>query len=91
MSTARIEIDEPIQGARPTIGARVALTGRVTQTRGEGVDEQVEIQIEQMAFEPAQTMVNDVRAQQALRRGPLMGGPGGGPPPGAPPSGLGGP
>jgi hypothetical protein len=73
MSTARIEIDEPIQGARPMIGAKVALTGRVTQTRGEGTDEQVEIQIEQMAFSPPQNMVGEVRAQQALRRGPAMG------------------
>lgn len=78
MSTAKIEIDEPIQGARPMIGAKVALTGRVTRTQGEGTDEQVEIQIEQMAFQPPQNMVTEVRAQQALRQGPPFGGGGGG-------------
>jgi hypothetical protein len=84
MSTARIDIDEEIQGARPMIGSRVALTGRVTQTRGEGTDEQVQIQIDRMAFEPPQNMVGEVRAQQALRRGPPMGPPPGGPPPPGP-------
>ena len=87
MSTARIDIDEAIQGARPMVGGKVAMTGRVVGTKGQGTDEVVDIQIEQLAFQPQpQTagggpppgpanMVGEVRAEQDRRMpGPAGGG-----------------
>ena len=78
MSTARIDIDEAIQGARPMVGGRVALTGRVVGTKGQGTDEVVDVQIEQLAFQPQSqnNMVGEVRAEQARRMpGPAGAGP----------------
>jgi hypothetical protein len=87
MSTARIDIDEPIQGARPMVGGRVAMTGRVVATKGQGTDEVVEIEVEQMAFQPQpmNNMVGEVRGMQAAKRGPAFGGGGSMIPPGGPP------